>query len=122
MLTIHEWLNDDGSRETVELDEEDGALIVREGAVTVALPMMALERVMARYGKPLAEGIPLDGPRLDLGSAGSLYCIRHLARYDVIAKDFVVWAPPEGEPLVELAASVSAALVHLARAAARTLA
>jgi hypothetical protein len=117
MLRIHEWLTEDGSREAVELGEEDGALIVREGGADVALPMAALERVMERYGKPLADGIPLSGPKLDLGDVGTLYCIRHLARYDIIARDFVVWAPKGGEPLAELARAVSGALVHLARAA-----
>ena len=66
------------------------------------------------------DGIALDGPSVELGDAGVLYCIRHRGRYDVIARDFVVWAAPGREPVAELATSVSAALVHLAKAA-RTL-
>jgi hypothetical protein len=118
MLTIHESLGEDGARETVEIGEEEGALIVKttDGGA-VALPMLALERVMDRYGKPLADGVALDGPRVDLGASGVLYMIRHRGWYDVIARDFVVWAPPGREPLAELATAVSAALVHLARAA-----
>jgi hypothetical protein len=118
MLTIHEWLTEDGGAETVEVGAEAGALLVRVGKEpAVALPLLALERVMERYGKPLADGVPLDGPRLDLGGGRSLCRIRHLARYDVIAKDFVVWSAPGREPLAELAVAVSGALVHLAKAA-----
>jgi hypothetical protein len=122
MLTIHEWLKDDGSTETVALGEDDGVLLLRIGQEPpVSLPILALERVMERYGKPLAEGIPLEGPRLDLGDGRALHRIRHRARYDVIARDFLVWAVPSREPLVELAVAVSGALVHLAKAMGETV-
>jgi hypothetical protein len=119
MLTIHERLCDDGSRETVDVGREGDSLVVRTAERAALLPMLALERVMERYAKPLEEGIALDGPSVDLGEAGVLYRIRHRGRYDVIARDFVVWAPRGREPVAELATSVSAALVHLARAAER---
>jgi hypothetical protein len=118
MLTIHEWVTEDGATETVAIGEEAGALLVRVGKEpVVALPILALERVMERYGRPLADGVPLEGPRIDLGEGRSLCRIRHLARYDVIAKDFVVWSAPGREPLAELAVAVSGALVHLAKGA-----
>lgn len=120
MLTIHESLGEGGARETVEVGEEDGALILKTTeAGAVALPMLALERVMDRYGKPLADGIALDGPKVELGAFGVLYMIRHRGWYDVIARDYVVWAPPGREAVAELATAVTAALVHLANAAAR---
>jgi hypothetical protein len=120
MLTIHEWLTEDGSTETVAIGRaDDGALLVRVGREPpVSLPMIALERVMDRYGKPLAEGIATDGPRLDLGDGRALCRIRHRARYDVIARDFLVWTEDAREPLAELAVAVSGALVHLAKVAA----
>ena len=138
MLTIYEWLTEDGKRETVDLcadeapDDAPGAdddavgFMVRVGSEPpVRLPIVALERVMERYGKPLADGVALDGPGAasltlgPLGEGGVLYRIRHLARYDVIGKDFIVWkSGPSSEPVAELATAVSAALVHLARAAA----
>jgi hypothetical protein len=120
MLVIHESIGDDGAPRTVEVGAEDGQLVVRTAEWgTVVLPMLALERVMDRYARPLAEDVALDGPSVSLGPSGMLYRIRHLARYDVIARDFVVWAPPGREPVAELATSVSAALVHLAKAASQ---
>jgi hypothetical protein len=117
-LVLQEWLRDDGERETVEVGAEEGALLVRASGTTTRLPMKVLERVMERYGKPLADGVPLEGARVDLGDGGALTRIRHRSFYDVIARDFVVWTSPGREPLVELATSVSAALVHFAEAVA----
>jgi hypothetical protein len=115
-LTIHEWTTADGSRATIDLAVEDGALVVRvQGESPVALPMGVLGRVMERYGKPLADGVALDGPVIDLGDGCTLRRIRHLARYDVIARDFLVWSAPGREPLVELAVTISGALTHLAK-------
>jgi hypothetical protein len=71
---------------------------------------------MERYGKPLADGIALDGPSLELGEGRALHRIRHRGRYDVIARDFLVWTTPGQEPLAELAVAVSGALVHLSKA------
>jgi hypothetical protein len=118
VLTIHEWSTDDGKRQSVRVDEGDEAILVHVGdAPPVSLPLLAVERVMRRYGKPLADGVPLDGPRLDLGNGSALVLIRHLARYDVIARDFLVWTSVGEEPLAELAVAVSGALTHLAEAA-----
>ena len=72
---------------------------------------------MQRYGRPLADGIELDGTRLELGGGSALFLLRHLAKYDVIARDFVVWTSPGREPLAELAVAISGALAHLAKAA-----
>ena len=118
MLTIHEWQTDDGTLARVLLGEANGELVVCVGdEPAVSLPMLAVQRVMERYGKPLADGVALEGPKLELGEAGTLTLIRHRARYDVIARDFLVWSAPGREPLAELAVAVSGALVHLARAA-----
>jgi hypothetical protein len=115
MLTIHEWTTQDGARKSVHVGEEAGSLLVQvDGEPAVALPVLALEKVMARYGKPLAEGVVLDGPRLDVGGGRALHLLRHRARYDVIARDFLVWTAPDREPVAELAIAVSGALVHLA--------
>jgi len=43
--------------------------------------------------------------------------VRHLAGYDVIARDYVVYESPDHETSCALAATVSAALLHLGRAA-----
>jgi hypothetical protein len=118
LLTISERIRDDGTREAVTLEAHGGALWLRVGDDPPdALPEDGLERVMKRYGKPLSPDVELRGPRLDVGAGRELWMLRHLARYDVIAKDFLVWLAPGEEPLAELAVGVTAALVHLARAA-----
>jgi len=122
-LTIHESTNAEGVRETVDVSASDGALVVSVAGEPTALPMLVLERVMERYGKPLDEGVSLAGPdaeQVDLGGGSALHRIRHRGFYDVIARDFVVWTRAGQEPLVELATSVSAALVHFVDAARRS--
>jgi hypothetical protein len=70
---------------------------------------------MKRYGKALADDIVVSGPTLELEGGRRVSLLRHRARYDVIAKDFLVYEAPNREPVAELATSVSAALAHLAR-------
>jgi hypothetical protein len=115
-LLIYEWTAEGGASEALLVSWDDGALVVHVEGTTVALPVEALARVMERYGKPVDETVKLEGPTLDLGAHGSLRRIRHRGYYDVIARDFIVWERPEGEPLVEMATAVSAALGHLAHA------
>jgi hypothetical protein len=115
-LLIYEWTADGGGTEALLVSFEHQALVVHVEGRKVALPVEALARVMERYGKPLDDTVKLEGPTLDLGAHGSLRRIRHRGFYDVIARDFIVWERPEGEPLVEMATAVSAALGHLALA------
>jgi hypothetical protein len=116
VLTIGEKIRDDGSRERVTLEMEGGEVCLRVGGAAPArLPEGAIGHVMARYGKPLAEEIALVGPAFEVGD-GRLRLLRHRARYDVIARDFLVWEAPGEEPVAELAVAVTAALVHLASA------
>lgn len=119
MLRIHEVILPEGGREETCISAEGDALGVHVGGTLIGtLQVEAIDLVMARYGKPLAEGIALDGPTLALAGGRVLCMLRHRARYDVIARDFLVMSAPGAEPLCELATSVTAALVHLARAAA----
>ena len=53
---------------------------------------------------------------LRLAEGESLRHLRHLAGYDVIARDYLVYEHPNGEALCALAATVAAALLHLGRA------
>jgi len=89
---------------------------VIDGELDAELPMAVLDQVMVRYGKPLAEDVALDGARLLLQDGSALCMLRHRARYDVIARDFLVYVRLHEAPLVELSTSVAAALSHLARA------
>jgi len=79
------------------------------------LPANAVEIVMRRYGKPLANEVVVDGPGFPLGDGCALKRLRFLPRFDVIARDYLVLCAPDSEPLTELATAVTAALLHLAR-------
>ena len=116
-LLIHQRIREDGSLEDLFLSREDDALRVQIGDEDEALiPIEALVAVMRKFGKALADEVRVVGPMLDLGDGRSLVMLRHLARYDVIARDFLVFRAPDEEPLAELASSVTAALMHLVAA------
>ncbi len=129
-LILHEHIGNDGTRICTSVHVEADALIVTVGdAREGVLSCEALVAILERYGKPLADGISLDGcPSLDLasmagaGSGARLCILRHRALYDVIARDFVVLARNDHEPYAELATMVAAAVTHLARATALAVA
>jgi hypothetical protein len=119
-LILHESVLEGGASEKTWLEVVEGALVMRvERGLSVEVPLAIFEAVMQRYGRPLAEGIDPVGPTLELPGGEVLCLFRHRARYDVIAKDFLVYRALGREPLAELAASVSAALAYLVRAHAR---
>jgi hypothetical protein len=120
MLKIHETTGADGALVPVHLRVEDGALWVVVGDVEAyAVGAAALDAVMKRFGLPLEPAEPITQvAALDLGDGRAVRHVRHLGRYDVIARDFLVVDAPDGEPLCALATTVSGALVHLGRAAA----
>lgn len=116
MLKIHEWTLADGALSTTSLVVEDGVLVLVESGQALPLPPGALEAVMKRYGAPLDENenvAVIDTLELDVGV---LRHVRHLARWDVIARDWLVYDVPEREPVAAMATHVAAALGHLARA------
>lgn len=120
-MKIHETTNADGSLSAVSLRVENGELVfvADDGAFVQPLPDAALQRVMARYGAPLENEIALtDVDAMDVGGGARLRHVRHLARFDVIAKDWLVYEASGREPICALANTVAAALGHLARAAA----
>jgi hypothetical protein len=118
MLKVHETTTASGDLSPVYVRDEGGALVVATAEGDFPLPDGALDAVMARYGKPLEPGEALAGvAALDLGAGRALRHVRHLARYDVIARDYLVYDRPDGEALCALATTVAGALEHLARAA-----
>jgi hypothetical protein len=113
-LLLHERVLPDGSLERTWLEVDRGVLYLRfDDSDPKQVPLAMLEAVMKRYGKPLAEEIVVTGPTLALDGGTSLRLFRHLALYDVIAKDYLVYEIPGQEPIAELAASVTAALSYL---------
>ena len=117
MFKIHEFSSAAGSLSSVYLRVGQAGLeIVTDDGVR-ALPPGALAAVLARYGAPFDADVPIASvATLDLESGQTLRHVRHLAGYDVIARDYLVYERPDAEPLCALAATVSAALLHLARA------
>ena len=81
----------------------------------------AVQRVMLRYGgvpsEELASTVEGLAPEVTLEDQSTLASLRFRPRYDVIAKDYIVWRPTDAPARLELAVSVAAALTHLALAA-----
>jgi hypothetical protein len=94
---------------------DPGDVLLVVGEESLALPAGALDAVMRRFGKPLEDAAPRAEETLDLGGGRSLARFRFLRRYDVIARDYLVYAAPGEEPLCEMATTVAGALEHLAR-------
>jgi hypothetical protein len=119
MLRIHETTTTSGGLSSVFLRLEDGVLAIVSDEGTFALAEGALDAVMARFGAPLepTERVA-EIERIELGAGRALRHVRHLARGDVIARDYVVYEAPGQEPRCALATTVAAALAHLGRAAA----
>jgi hypothetical protein len=120
MLLLHERTRDDGSIERTFLERASGegedALAFRvEGESPRALPIELLVAVMKRYGRALDDAVTMgpDAERIPLAGGREVVHFRHLARYDVIARDWIVLIEPDAEPLAELATSVHGALRHL---------
>jgi hypothetical protein len=118
-ITIHEGDDSAGHLVRTCLSHEAGQLSLVVGGETFPLPAGALEAVMKRYGKPLAEDLAanLVAERLDVGEGRTLVRFRFMPRYDVIGRDYLALYEPNAEPLCELATSVTAALDFLARRA-----
>lgn len=119
-LKVHETTTKDGGLSPTFLSLENNVLCITLEAenLKLELPDGALEAVMARFGKPLEPTervVSVDA--LELGGGRKLRHVRHLARYDVIARDYLVLEAPGDEPLCALATTVAGALAHLGRAA-----
>src|SRR5216110_1424171 len=109
MLKIRELTDATGALAAVFLLLTDGgALELVHGEVAESLPSRALEAVMARYGAPFdpEAAISVEGT-LSLGDGRTLRHVRHLAGYDVIARDYLVYEAPGAEPLCAMSATVA---------------
>lgn len=112
-MKIHELTTEEGLVPVV-LRQEGGVLCLVTGDRAQALPEGAVAAVMKRFGKPLDPDVELtEVDRLEIDGV-ALRHVRHLARYDVIARDFLVY----GEDCV-LATTAAGALAHLASVTAR---
>lgn len=117
MLKIHEFSASNGLLSSIHLrGSSEGLEIVSDDGVW-GLPRGALLAVLTRYGAPFdpnARSTVIDSLALSPGEC--LRHVRHLAGYDVIARDYLVYERPGEEAVCALAATVTAALLHLGRA------
>ncbi|HYP86587.1 MAG TPA: hypothetical protein VEQ59_00500 [Polyangiaceae bacterium] len=118
MLKIHEFILPNGELSAVFLRQEGGSLLLVGEEGELALPAAALRAVMVRYGAPFdaAANCKTEGA-LELGNGARLEHVRHLAGYDVIARDYLVYSEPALEPVCVMATNVAGALRHLGLAA-----
>ena len=118
MFKIHEFSSASGQLSSVCLRPTDSQLEIVSEDGAWPLPQGALYAVLARFGAPFDEDARSSViATLHLAEGESLRHVRHLAGYDVIARDYLVYEHPNGEALCALAATVAAALLHLGRAA-----
>jgi hypothetical protein len=114
-LLLHERTLLDGELEKTWLRVEHGSLFFHvDGAAKTEVPLAILDGVMQRYGKPLADDVQLDGPCLEIGGR-ALSVLRYRPRYDVIARDYLVYANGQQAPVAELATAITGALAYLLR-------
>lgn len=120
MLCLHERTRDDGSIERTYLDAHHGGdeaslSLHVDGEAPRSLPLDVLMAVMKRYGRVLDDAVTFgpDAERLAVGGGVEVVHFRHLAKYDVIARDWIALIEPHAEPIAELSTAVSGALRHL---------
>ena len=122
MLKLREFSDVTGALSAVFLRQAAGVLeIVGDGngakEEATPLPEGALAAVMARYGTPFDSHATISViATLDLADGGRLRHVRHLAGYDVIARDYLVYDAAGAEPMCALSVAVARALEHLAGA------
>lgn len=113
MLLLDERIRSDGSHaRTWATCEGDRVRIVDDEGAVGELSVTAVDQVMRRYGRPLDPSIALEGDSLTCGTC-MLRRLRHHAQVDAEGRDYLVWERSDDEPLVCVAATVTAALRFL---------
>jgi hypothetical protein len=117
-LKIHEFILPSGELFGVLLRREGARLLLVSDDGELELPAGALRTVMLRYGAPFDEkAMSQSQGVLELGAGASIRHVRHLAGYDVIARDYLVYGEPGLEAVCAMATNVAGALRYLALAA-----
>ena len=113
VLLLDERIKADGTHvRTWATSQDDHVRISEDGGPSGELSLVAVDRVMCRYGRPLDHGIALEGDSLTCGRY-RLRRLRYHAVVDAEGRDYLVWERPDGEPLACVAAMVTAALRYL---------
>jgi len=118
MLKIHEFILPSGELSAIFLRRSGSGLTLLGEDGELALPSGALRAVMLRYGAAFdPTAVSETQASLELDGDARLRHVRHLAGYDVIARDYLVYAEPGLEPVCAMATNVAGALRYLALAA-----
>ncbi|MDF3068974.1 MAG: hypothetical protein K0R38_4575 [Polyangiaceae bacterium] len=119
MLKIHEVVLPSGELAGVYLRADDaGVVTLLSDDAELTLPQGAIRAVMLRYGAPFdSDAKSTNHGALELPEHACLRHVRHLAGYDVIARDYLVYAEPGLAPVCVMATTVAGALRHLGLAA-----
>ncbi len=121
VFKIHEFSSASGELSSVHLRVDGKLLRIVSPDGDWLLPEGALRAVLSKFGAPFDDTAPISTiASLKLPDGELLHHVRHLAGYDVIGRDYIVYEHPELEALCALAATVAAALLHLGRAGARS--
>lgn len=113
MLLLDERIKADGSHaRTWARSSGDRVHISDDDGTSGELSLVAIDRVMCRYGRPIEHGIALEGESLMCGRY-RLRRLRYHAVVDVEGRDYLIWERPDGEPLACVAATVTAVLRYL---------
>ncbi|MEO8900949.1 MAG: hypothetical protein ABI488_04805 [Polyangiaceae bacterium] len=117
MFKIHEFSAASGELSSVHLRVAASQLQIVSDDGAWPLPQGALRAVLARFGAPFdAQARISTIASLNLPGGEVLRHVRHLAGYDVIGRDYIVYEAPPEEALCALSATVAAALLHLGKA------
>lgn len=113
-LLIDERILAGGEHARVWASVADGRVLLEDDAGALgALPVLALDRVMVRFGRALDPEIALADEALACGGGRVLRRLRFHARVDTEARDYLVWERPGEEPIAAISTTVAAALRHL---------
>lgn len=113
MLLLDERITADGTHARTWATTDGARLQIRDDDGTGGeLSLVAVDRVMRRYGRPLDHGVALEGESLRCG-VYRLRRLRYHAAVDVEGRDYLVWEAPGAEPLACVAAMATAALRYL---------
>ncbi|CAN5574499.1 hypothetical protein BH09MYX1_BH09MYX1_56680 [soil metagenome] len=113
---LDEHVNDDGTLAHTWLRAEAAGLLVVEPDRSRPLPEGAIEATFARFGGELADDVVVTEDGLRVSDGSTIHRLRHLARYDVIARDYLVLKQVGALARVAIAVTIAAALRHLAHA------
>jgi hypothetical protein len=97
----------------LESGRDDRVQISDDEGVAGPLSLVALDRVMTKYGRPLDEEIDVAGEALELADGRRLRRMRYHSRVDAEGRDYLVWEVPGADPLAVLATHATAALRYL---------